>query len=143
MRLQIKESTHELTILEKQNPHIGKRLRFIRSLKASPFTNLETTLRNNGANANDARQWLRLYMIGGVGLLMNASIKDPSITGMPLSYSTLSRYVPAERLNRLSVGSLPTQQTEDNSSWGIRDLIMKGSCAIGISSACIGAAPPK
>src|SRR5262245_39522937 len=99
MGLQIKETTHELMTLEKQNPLVGKRLRFIRSLKTNPIIDWGSQAGNIGINVKDAAQWLQLYMIGGIELLMNQGIKDPSVTGMTLSYSTLSPYVSVERLN--------------------------------------------
>src|SRR5262245_23443348 len=103
MKLQIEETTHALMTLEKRNPLVGNRLRFIRTLRANPIIDWESQASNNGVNVKDAAQWLQLYMIGGVELLMNAGIKEPSLTGMPLSYSTLSRYVSRERLNQLNI----------------------------------------
>src|SRR5262245_41033422 len=89
-------------MLENRNPLVRNRLRFIRSLGAAPFIDFVSEARNNGVSIEDTAQWLQLYMIGGVELLVNASIKDPIVTGMPLSYSTLSRYAPWERLNQFN-----------------------------------------
>src|SRR5262245_35110338 len=110
MKLHIEESTQELMRLENRNPVVRKRLRFIRSFRAAPYIDFESEALKNGVNVEDAAQWLLLYTIGGVKLLMNSRIMDPSIAG-GLSLSTLAPYVPPQLLAQLE-GSLTPYQWE-------------------------------
>jgi hypothetical protein len=110
MRLHIEESTLELMALENRNPVVRNRLRFIRSFRTAPFIDFESAALKNGINVEDAAQWLLLYAIGGVELLMNPRIMDPSITGR-LSISALARHVPPQLLAQLD-GAVTTYRWE-------------------------------
>lgn len=67
----IRETTQELSALERQNPAMGSRLRWLRMLKIGSNLSPNTLVNQTGVLEYEMDRWAALYQSGGVQLLLN------------------------------------------------------------------------
>ena len=83
----IKETVDELIELEKRNPTMAIRLRWLRALKGNPNISPQTLANQIGTTITEIERWANFYQYGGIELLLNSqtTLERPASQGMTFS----------------------------------------------------------
>lgn len=94
MIFEIKETVEQLLALERDNPSMANRLRWLRTLKTNPTISVRELVALTGVSEYEMERWAEFYQFGGIEMLLNKQ----TVTDRSAQSGTFSEHAEYEML---------------------------------------------